>query len=140
MIMDRQTVFSDAQQVTATAISTNVYDDANNAAISGNGELQFIANTNDAFAGGTSIKADLVAADDAALTTNVTTLVAGAVVALPGAGVVLARGRVPRTAQRYLGVKYTVVGTMTGNGNHVTAALVAQTDDAQFMPANTGLY
>lgn len=131
--VDTNLEFSDAQVNTATAISTNVYDcatvrkgggtdlAANLRTDLGNGEddLWLVVSVGVAFAGGTSLAVTFETADDAGLTTNSTVLLTSGTIALANltAGATLIQARIPSALyRRYLGVRYTIVGTMSGGG------------------------
>jgi hypothetical protein len=138
MILDQQLLASDGQAVTATALSANVID-LGAARDLGRGQpLRAVAVVTAAFAGGTSIRADLVESDEPDLS-PATVLAAGPVVATAdaGAGCKLADLVAPSTSRRYLGFSYTVVGAMTAG--EVTAGLVSDTDSGRSYPAATGL-
>ncbi|MFM0513096.1 Bbp16 family capsid cement protein [Paraburkholderia sp. RL17-373-BIF-A] len=131
MILDQQLVFSDTQAITVTANSSNVIDTMpsggpNTKAGLGDGQdITLFALVMQAFAGGTSVQIQLISADTADLATNpVVHYDTGAIVlaALTAKarliGVDLPYGKY----RRYLGLKYTVVGTMTAGT--VLAALI----------------
>lgn len=128
MILDSQNEFSDAQAVTATAISTNVYDlfslgAGGGASISPNAridvgdadELYIVVQTAVA-ATDTGSDATLTvtveSADDAGLTTNAQVhLTTGALAfaTFSPQGAQLLKARLPKALyRRYLGVRYTV--------------------------------
>jgi hypothetical protein len=119
MIIDAQLLFSDSQAVTVTANSSNVVDTiAAGMQLSGmvTNPIGCFARVLQAFAGGTSLQISLVSADDAALSTNLSTHFTTP--AIPAASLIaglLALGaNVPaQKIRRYMGLKYTVVGTMT---------------------------
>lgn len=132
--VDSQLEFSDAQVFTATAISTNVYDvlamqKGGGANISPNGRVDLgndinsawlIVSVNTAFAGGTSLAVTLETADDAGLTTNATVIATSGTVVLAGLtkGTSLIAVQLPAVLlRRYIGMRYTVVGTMSGGGS-----------------------
>ena len=145
MILDLQNLCSDAQAVTATAVSTNAIDLWGAAAIAtvpgpagttgvtssvindvGRGEtIEAFCQVGTAnFTGGTSMQAQLITSAAAALT-GPTVLSETAVIALAAlvAGYQFRFGTIPQgVAQRYLGFNYIVVGTMaTGT---ITAGFV----------------
>jgi hypothetical protein len=131
MIMDQQNLFSDSQAVTVTANSTNVIDTLpsggpNTKSGIGDGQdVTLFAQVGTAFAGGTSMQISLVSADDAALSVNLTTHFASAVIPLAS---LTAKARpvaldLPYGKyRRFVGLVYTVVGPMTGGT--ITAGLV----------------
>lgn len=128
MYVDTQTEFSDAQAVTATAISSNVYDLFSMAAggastnVSPNTRIDY--GTDDLFlvvqtavaitdtGSDATLAVTLESADDAGLTTNAQVHFSTGTLAFAAyspAGTVLAMVRIPRALyRRYLGVRYTV--------------------------------
>ena len=117
-MLDNELVLSDNQAVTATAVSTNAYDAGSQAINLGAGEtIEYAAHVVDAsFAGLTSVQFQLIAADDAALTSNVVVIEESA--AIPLASLTLGsrpfRGKLnPSVKKRYYGFNYVVVGTGT---------------------------
>lgn len=133
MIMDQQSLFSDAQAVTVTANSTNVIDTLpsggpNTKSGIGDGQdISLFAQVGpNAFATLTSLTIALVSADDAALTTNVIThfttpaILAAALTAKARlVGLDLPYGKY----RRYVGLVYTVAGSAATAGV-ITAGLV----------------
>lgn len=131
MIMDQQNLFSDAQAITVTANSSNVIDTLpsggpNTKAGIGDGQdITLFAQIGTTFTGGTSMAISLVSADDAALTTNLITHYASAAIAtasLTAKSRPVALDLPYGKYRRYVGLVYTVVGTMTTGT--VTAGLV----------------
>ncbi len=127
--VDSQFEFSDAQAVTATAISTNVYDlfsmgvgggstdvSPNTRIDIGAGEdIYVIVNTVTAATdtgSDATLLVEVVTADDAALTTNAQTVLATSALAFAAfspAGTNLLKAKLPLFPyRRYLGVRYTV--------------------------------
>ncbi|WP_250533977.1 Bbp16 family capsid cement protein [Caballeronia sp. AZ10_KS36] len=141
MILDQQNLFSDAQAITGSANSSNVIDTLpvttpNTKSGIGDGQdISLFAQVGAAFAGGTSLQIQLVSADDAALTTNATVHYDTGALALAG---LTARARLVSVDlpfgkyRRYVGLKYTVVGTMTAGT--ITAGLV---EDVQTINGTT---
>jgi hypothetical protein len=126
MLLDSQALFSDAQAVTVTANSSNVVDAGPQVGLIGQvGLTNVFARIGTAFAGGTSLAIAVVTADDVALTTNVQTHFATGpipVANLTARSLVLATKLSPQKLRRYMGLVYTVVGTMTAGT--ITAGIV----------------
>lgn len=130
------------QAVTATAVSTNTYDTApltlgaNQPNDIGRGEPLEIAIstlTTVTAAGAATVNFELIQADDAALTTNVETLVQTGPIPkatlVAGALVALHYDRAaPLAARRYIGVRYTV-GTGPLTAGAFSAAIVKNVAD-----------
>lgn len=139
MITDAQTRFSDNQAVTTgTQNSTNTLDLLAAATNLGVGvDRRVVAQVTTAFAGGTSLKADYVQSDNADLSSP-DVLVAGNVIAEASlvAGAKLLDVVAPSNTKRYVGIRYTTVGTHTAGA--VFAGIVADTDHNTYPPANTG--
>jgi hypothetical protein len=133
--LDSNLEFSDAQAVTAAAISTNVFDTAalragggtdvaaNIRQDLGNGEddLWLCVTVNTAFSGGaaTGMTVTFETADDAGLTTNATVLLTSGAILSAGltAGTTLIQARIPSALyRRYIGVRYTPAGGSYGAG------------------------
>lgn len=126
MIGDKELMFSDNQAVTATAASTDVVDQGKK---SNSYKRMFVrAVVKTTFAGGTSLKADLETSDTENFT-SATVLCSSPVVAVADlvAGKELIKVPMPLGANRYLRMKYTVVGTMTAGA--VDAGLVLDVDN-----------
>ena len=139
MILDKQNLFSDKQSLTATSpiLSTNTID-LGATGVSpilgqlpardvGQGEpLDLLVQVVTAAAGGTSVVAAVIQADDAALSSNVEVLAQSGVIALASlvAGYQFKVPFIPNgVTKRYLGVRYTTVGTFTAG--QVTSGIVA---------------
>jgi hypothetical protein len=108
----------------STVTSTNVIDLAgvgtgNTARDMGKGrDLEIAVEVTTAFTGGTSLQVQLVCADDAAISTNVTVIVLTAAIPLAsltaGTIIPLHWDRVdPLVARRYMALQYIILGTMT---------------------------
>lgn len=141
MIMDQQSLFSDAQAVTVTANSSNVIDTIpsggpNTKTGIGDGQdITLFAEVLSAFAGGTSLDIKLVSADTADLATNpITHFDSGAIVlaSLTAKARLVALDLPYGKYRRYVGLVYTVVGTMTAGT--ITAGLV---EDLQTLNGTT---
>lgn len=121
MILDALLEMSDAQAVTATAISTNVIDlgpvTDNVLRDVGTGEeVYWVLSVGTAFTGLTSLQASLVTDSVVGLATSPTTHVATAAIPLASltAGFIYAVKLPAGSYERYMGTSYTVVGTGTG--------------------------
>lgn len=127
MFMDNNTILSGSISgstitgqalTTGTILSTNTYD-AGTARDFGEGEdLLARIEVVTTFVGGTSVTVNVIEADDAALSTNVTVLgSSGAIVtANLAAGARFAieiNPRIGSTGRRYKGLQYVIVGTYT---------------------------
>lgn len=121
-----------------TTTSTNVIDTAgvgvgNTARDMGMGQsLEIVATVIQTFVGGTSLQIQLVEADDAAISVNVTTIVIDA--AIPTASLVAGTlipihwDRVqPFVARRYVALQYVTLGTYTAGS--INASVVTSVQD-----------
>lgn len=133
MILDKLLRFSNAQAVTATAVSTNTAD-LSVARDIGEGEPLFVNFAlGAAFAGGTSTAFEVITADDAALSSNVTVIGSSgalltAALTLNKTIVVALNPLVASLGKRYIGTRYTVVGTNNTAGT-VTADMTVGVQD-----------
>jgi hypothetical protein len=136
MLIDSQNELSDAQAFTATAVSTNVIDLGQAAPQIIGGEDLFVeCNVNTTFAGGTNLTVKLWT-DDTATVTSGADIITGDLLTVANnqldAGVNLLRVNLKGLKlQRYIGLQYVVVGTMSAGA--VDAALVITPDSG--MPA-----
>lgn len=142
MILDRQTLFSNSQAITATANSTDVYDLAVRRRIAQPGvDLEVYLKVTEAFtaAGAGTLTISLVTADDSTLATNAETLMTTSAIgkATLVVGYEPAKWSVPSgRLRRYLGLIYTVAtGPMTAG--KVTAGLSFGRDDSFNYPVGT---
>lgn len=137
MYVDKQLEFSDAQAVTATAISTNVYDlfstDVGGSSefspntridIGAGGEVYLIVNTQTTATdtgSDATLTVTLETADDAGLSTNAQVVYATSALAFASfanAGTNLVKVELPIFPyRRYLGVRYTVANGPLTAGN-----------------------
>ena len=133
MYVDKQAEFSDSQVVTATAISTNVYDlspvgngvNSNLIRDIGGGEdvnLVIQVDTTATAAGAATVTVTLESADNAALTSSTVHFTSAAYpLASLGGGKTLAVIKLPADSyKRYVGIRYTV-----GTGPLTTGAFSA---------------
>lgn len=128
-LIDVQALFSDKQVVTTTAVSTNSYDTTairRNIGRAGQ-RVRFVTDTAVTAAGAATVTFEVIQADDAALTTNVTVLASSGPVAKTALGLGTSGFDVslPDTTQRYVGARYTVAtGPLTAGS--FTAAIVGE--------------
>lgn len=133
MILDAQLLLSDAQAITATAVSANVID-LKLAGISlGTGEdLYLHLNVDTAFTdvgSDSTVTVTVITDDNAAMSSAATIQTVGTFAALSPAGRVLIAKLQPSAAyERYIALNYTVAGGNLTTGA-VTAALVKDVSD-----------
>lgn len=134
MITDALLRVSSAQALTTTAVSTDTID-LGVARDMGEGQdlyMNFAVITQ--LAGGTSVNFEVIVADNAALSTNVTVIGASGAVATASlvAGyntAVRFNPSIASNGRRYLGARYTIVGTYTSGT--VTADVVSGIQDGR---------
>ena len=149
MYVDKMTEFSDAQALTATAISTNVYDlfttvqggDTNitpNTRLDvGAGEdVYLVVGVPVQLAGGTAtgITVTFETADDAALTTNAQVVATSGLIPVASltAGASLMKLKIPNFSyRRYIGLRYTAATGPFGSGA-VDAFLTTNVDAQRY--------
>lgn len=134
MITDKFLRVSDAQALTTTAVSTDAIDLSTARDMGEGNDLYMHFAVGTAFAGGTSVKFEIIMADNAALTTN--PVVIGSTDAIVTASLVAAyttavrvNPQIKSLGKRYLGARYTIVGTYTAGT--VTADVVETLQDGQ---------
>jgi hypothetical protein len=133
-ILDNELTFSNAQAVTATAVSTNVVDLGVDRDIGVGEPVYFAVQVGTGFAGLTSLNVALQTSDDNSTWTDLAT--SGAIpVASLTAGAQPVRMVVPSSTKRYLRVNYTVAGT--GTAGTVTASLLLGPDGYRAYPAGS---
>ena len=118
----------------SAVLSTNTIDLSQNRDIGEGAEINLRVGVPTAFAGLTALTMEIIVADDAALTTNVTVI--GSSGAIPVASltagsrfVVGANPRIGSKGQRYLGARYTPTGT--GSAGALIAELGTDIADGQ---------
>jgi hypothetical protein len=139
MIIDKETLLSDGQAITATANSTHIYD-TGSAADVGRGSNQAIetfARVGAAFNNLTSLAVVLQTATDAAFTTPIDLWSKSFPLAELTANKDLKLPLVPRGARRYLRFRYVVTGTNPTTGT-LDAGLVLNVQDWEALKAETG--
>lgn len=117
MMLDAQLVLSDAQAVTTTANSTNVFDIGENKGVLGAGEtIEFGVIVAEAFAGLTDLTIQVVGSDNANLSSpEIIDGSSAILLASLTAGKRVFAGKVNLSEKhRYYGIKYVVNGTATG--------------------------
>lgn len=134
MITDKFLRVSDAQAVTTTAVSTDSIDLSLARDIGEGQDVVFNFSVGTAFAGGTSVQFEVIVADNAALTTNPVAVGSSAAIATASltAGkmeAVRVNPQIASLGKRYMGARYTVVGTMTAGT--VTADVVETIQDGR---------
>ena len=134
MITDQLLRVSTNQAVTTTAVSTDTIDLSQARDIGEGTDLFMNFALTAAFVGGTSTNFEVIIADNAALSSNV--VVVGASGALVTAGLTLGANIAVRinpiigsTGKRYMGARYTVVGT--NSAGTVTADIVTDIQDGK---------
>ena len=124
MILDANTLFSNAQAITASAGSDNAVDAGADRDVGGGRPVEVFAQVVEDFATLTSLKVGLQTADDAAFAAPVTLQETAAIPAASlKAGYQFALSTLPKGCRRYLRLYYTVAGTAATAGA-VTAGLV----------------
>lgn len=128
-LIDVQALFSDKQVVTTTAVSTNSYDTlATRRNLGRTGQrVRFTTDAAVTAAGAATVTFEVIQADDAALTTNVTVIASSGPIgkAALGLGTSGFDVSMPDTTQRYVGARYTVAtGPLTAGT--FTAAIVGE--------------
>ena len=134
MITDAYLKVSAAQALTTTAVSTDKIDLSVSRDIGEGENLYMNFNVDTALTGGTSVKFEVVVADDAAISSNVT--VVGSSDAVLSAALVAGYSTAVRInpiiaslGKRYLAARYTIVGTYSAGA--VTAQIVHDIQDGK---------
>lgn len=142
MILDKELLMSDKQAVTVTAVSTNTID-LGVARDLGPAKLELVIDINTAFAGGTSMAFAYITSDNADLSSPVVVAQTPAIVlASLVSGSEWLRMEIPANSpgsmKRYIGVSYTVVGTMSAGAVTAGVVLDRQVDTIYASGLNTG--
>lgn len=130
MLPDKENQFSDAQAVTATAVSTNVVDFGTSKGDPAFGTPKpLVVQVVQAFAGATSVAVEFETSDTENFASAKTLASSGAVVAADlKAGYKFSMNVLPKGCKRYNRLKYVVVGTATAG--KITAGIVAADDNS----------
>lgn len=134
MITDKLLRVSEDQAVTTTAVSTNTVDLSVARDMGEGNDLYMNFAITAGFAGGTSTNFEIIVADNAALSSNVTVIGASGAILTAALGVgtniaVRFNPLVGSTGKRYLGARYTVSGT--NSAGTVTADVVETIQDGK---------
>lgn len=134
MIVDQLLRVSTAQAVTTTAVSTDTVDLSQARDIGEGNDLYMNFAIGTAFAGGTSTEFQVIVADNAALSTNVTVVGSSGAIATASLGAaasttVRINPSVGSLGRRYLGARYVVVGT--NSAGTVTADITLDLQDGR---------
>jgi len=123
----------------SAVLSTNTVDLLQNRDIGEGSELNMRVGVPTAFTGLTALTIEIVVADDAALTTNLTVI--GSSGAIPVASLIAgsrfavgANPRIGSKGQRYLGVRYTPTGTGTAGAVIAELGDTTVADGQKFYP------
>lgn len=136
MITDRQLLLSNAQAITTTTVSTNTIDLLVARDIGIGDDMELFVRVVTAFAGGTSLQVSYITSPNADLSSPNTIVSTPAIpLASLTAGSEWLRIRVPVISQpaqvaRYVGLAYTVVGTMSAGA--VTAGIAMDREASAF--------
>lgn len=135
MITDKLLRVSTDQEIKLTdtsAVSTDTIDLSVARDIGEGRDLYAVFSITTPIAGGTSTQFEVIAASDAALTTDIVSLGSTGAVATASIGsqqVIRINPLLGKLGQRYLGMRYTVVGT--NSAGKVTADIVADIQDGK---------
>jgi hypothetical protein len=111
-ILDAQCLFSDAQALTATAVSTNSYDSSSDRDLGTGEPLAVVVGFDVALAGTTPTIAVSIQTDDNSAFSSPTTIATGVTLSAAAAGAkVVLPVPADATVERYLRVNYTLGGT-----------------------------
>ena len=140
MILDKENLFSDKQQLLASAASINIIDLGATGTVIGSGtplrrdlghgvKIPLLVQVTEDFAGATALTIELQSSDSSGFSSNVKTLMSQTLpVAQLKAGSRWALGVFPYGATgRYLRINYTVDGT--GTAGAITAGVTAGNDE-----------
>lgn len=134
MITDKLLRVSEDQAVTTTAVSTNTVDLSVARDMGEGNDLYMNFAITAGFVGGTSTNFEIIVADNAALSSNVTVIGASGAILTAALGVgtniaVRFNPLIGSTGKRYLGARYTVSGT--NSAGTVTADVVETIQDGK---------
>ena len=128
MIFDNESIMSDKQAVTATAVSTNVIDLGAQKDIGRGKPIPIRVQVTTDFATLTSLQIDLQTDADEAFSDPVVLQGESVAAAALVAGKVLNFNYIPKNGERYLRMNYTVTGSDATAGN-ITAGIVMEHQD-----------
>lgn len=118
MLTDSAFTLSRSQVFTATAASTDVYDNTTGGDLGRAHDARLVVSVPVAFAGGTSLDVQVQTSPVEGFGSGVVTLATTGAIALASltAGAVLLDIPVPSNTLRFIRINYVVVGTMSGGG------------------------
>lgn len=131
MLLDKQNQFSDAQEVLATAASTNIVEISTGVLkeISFGQPIPLLVQVVEDFAGATSVKAAVQTSETKDFASPVTLIETSAIpVANLKAGYKFPINFVPKGNKGYMRMNYTVVGT--GTAGKITAGIITAHDNS----------
>lgn len=111
MILDKETLFSNAQAITADAASTNIFDTGSVSDVGRGNILRLFGHVIAAFDALTSLNIILETDDNASFSSAKTLWTVNRVLAQLTAGADLELPAIPRGCERYLRLRYDVVGS-----------------------------
>lgn len=126
MILDKESLFSDDQAITATAASTNVVDLGVSRDIGKGVPIPLLIQVTESFNNLVDLTATIQTSDDEAFTSPQTLATSGAIpLASLTAGYQFPVQYMPINTKRYLRVNYTVSGATAPTSGTVTSGIVA---------------
>lgn len=123
MIIDKQTLFSDEQAITASAASTNIYDTGAVADVGPGNTLKLLFGIDETFTVSTGISVTLQTDSEPTFATPANLWVATTALAGLTRGARVSLPSVPAGCERYLRLSYGVIGSSATSGK-VTAGII----------------